>query len=107
MNPGKLKNRIEVLTTTKTADGYGGFTGSTSTDATVWGFAKEKKGEFIMGDGSRKKYKEVEVVLRKKSFDLIDDTDFTFKIDGSSPYRVNDVYESQIDKYITITGTLV
>ena len=28
-------------------------------------------------------------------------------IDGSGSYRINDVFESDIDKYITLKGTLV
>ena len=105
MNPGKLKDRIKIYRFVKSADGYGGFTSNTLTDLTIWGYAKEKKGEFIMNDGSRKKYKEVEVIVRKKSFNEITNTDFEFQINQTGMYRANDVFESDIDKYVTITGT--
>ena len=45
--------------------------------------------------------------IRKKTFNIVDNNEMTFKIDGSDSYRINDVFESDIDKYITLKGTLV
>jgi len=106
MNPGKFNNRIEVKYLTKSADGYGGFNSSSATDLTVWGDVQYKKGELKMENGARSKYKEVEVIIRKKAFDEISNTDFIFSIDNSSSnYRVNDVFEVVKDEYVKIIAT--
>ena len=81
MNPGKMKNRIAFYRFVTSSDSYGGF----------------------LSSGTN----EVEVIIRKKTFDIVDNNEMTFKIDGSGSYRINDVFESDIDKYITLKGTLV
>ena len=106
MNPGKFKNRINVKNLTKTPDGYGGFVGNLGTDIDIWGNVQYKSGVLKMENGARSKYKEIEVIVRKKAFDEINNIDFLFSIDGSSStYRVNDVYEMVKDEYVKIIAT--
>ena len=106
MNPGLLKNRIQVKKRSKTPDGYGGYTANVITDLTIWGDVKYTSGEFKMENGARSKYNGVEVIVRKKAFDEIDDIDFQFSIDGvKTSYRVNDVYEMIKNEYVKIIAT--
>lgn len=108
MNPGKMKNRIKFYRFVTSSDSYGGFLSSGETLVnTVWGYSKAISGEYVDQSGQRQRTNEVEVIIRKKTFDIVDNNEMTFKIDGSDSYRINDVFESDIDKYITLKGTLV
>jgi|TARA_Y100000015_G_C2389912_1_gene89541 head-tail adaptor len=108
MNPGKMKNRIAFYRFVTSSDSYGGFLSSGETLVnTVWGYSKAISGEYVDQSGQRQRTNEVEVIIRKKTFDIVDNNEMTFKIDGSGSYRINDVFESDIDKYITLKGTLV
>tara|TARA_R100000406_G_scaffold10249_1_gene6728 strand:- start:403 stop:732 length:330 start_codon:yes stop_codon:yes gene_type:complete len=108
MEIGLFKNRIAFYSYSKSADGYGGYTNPTPTlITTIWGYKKELGGDYSSEDGKRRKNNDVEVVVRKKDFALVNVTEFSFNIDGVGKYRVNDVYESEIDKYITIRGLFV
>jgi len=104
MNAGKLQNRIEFYTYGKTADGYGGYTVAESLNDTVWGYAKETSGEYVSKNGSRQSQKTTEVIIRKKTYDLIAQSEIGFKVDGGTMHRVTDVYEYEIDKYMKLTG---
>tara|TARA_R100000742_G_C4268930_1_gene87349 strand:- start:1100 stop:1429 length:330 start_codon:yes stop_codon:yes gene_type:complete len=108
MNPGKMKNRIAFYKFVTSSDSYGGFlsSGETLVD-TVWGYMIPKSGQYINQSGQRQRTNDVEVIVRKKTFDIVDNNEMTFKIDGSGSYRINDVFESEIDKYMTLKGTLV
>tara|TARA_R100000234_G_C4963391_1_gene162791 strand:- start:161 stop:493 length:333 start_codon:yes stop_codon:yes gene_type:complete len=109
MNPGNLSNRIAFYKFTESTDSYGGFvaSGAETLVNTIWGYAIPQSGEYVNESGQRQRKNEVEVIVRKKSFSLVDNAELTFKIDGSASFRINDVYESDIDKYITIKGTRV
>jgi SPP1 family predicted phage head-tail adaptor len=108
MNPGKMQNRIAFYRFVTSSDSYGGFLSSGETLVnTVWGYSKAISGEYIDQSGQRQRTNDVEVIIRKKTFDIVDNNEMTFKIDGSNSYRINDVFESEIDKYITLKGTLV
>tara|TARA_R100000231_G_C5320211_1_gene163166 strand:- start:86 stop:457 length:372 start_codon:yes stop_codon:yes gene_type:complete len=121
MNPGKLRDRITFSYLIKNSDGYGGFTASAGGDMeTLWGYVEYKKGEYISANGKRSKKKEVEVIIRKKDYEALqipagysgnvdlENNDITFTIvDGlyNFNYKVNDLYESDYNEYITIKGT--
>lgn len=106
MNPGRFNNIIKFYTPSKSADGYGGFTSSGFTlNATLWGDAKEISGDISQSQGVRKYNRVSEVILRKKDFDTITQSDFVFEIDGVGKYRVNDYYNMIEKKYIKLIGT--
>jgi head-tail adaptor len=121
MNPGKLRDRITFYYSIKNEDGYGGYTTTSGGSMeTLWGHVEYKNGEYISTNGKRSKKKEVEVIIRKKDYEAmqipagysgnssLESNDIEFKIlDGlySHFYRVNDLYESDYNEYITIKGT--
>lgn len=107
MNPGKLQNRIQFFTYGKVQDGFGGYTRSESAGDTIWGYAKEISGEYTSRDGGRQRHRETEVIIRKKSYDIINGNEFGFKVDGGTMHRVTNVFENEIDKYVKITGIKV
>ena len=121
MNPGKLRDRITFYYLIKNADGYGGYTTTSGGSMeTLWGYVKYLSGEYINANGKTSKKKEVEVIIRKKDYEALqippgysgdsslENNDITFTIaDGlySHNYKVNDLYESDYNEYITIKGT--
>jgi head-tail adaptor len=120
MNPGKLRDRITFSYLVKNDDGYGGFTASAGgVMETIWGHVDYKKGEYTSNNGKRGKTKEVELLIRKKDYEALqipagypgnvdlENNDITFTIlDGlyNHNYKVNDLYESDYNEYITIKG---
>ena len=108
MNPGKMSNRVSFYRFVTSNDSYGGFLSSGETLInTIWGYMIPQSGEYINQSGQRQRKNQVEVIIRKKSFEIVDNDELTFKIDGSDSFRINDVFESEIDKYVTIKGTRV
>jgi head-tail adaptor len=106
MNPGRFNNVIKFYNHTKSADGYGGYTSTTSSlIATLWGAAVETSGEIITQEGKRVRNKQVEIFFRKKDFDLITYSEFTFTVDDVGRYRVNNWFEIVEDEYIKLIGT--
>lgn len=106
MNPGNLNNRIVFYNHTKTADGYGGYTSSSSSIiASIWGDATIKSGKIEQTNGKRNRNKIAEVIVRKHDFDLVTNVEFTFTIDGEGNYRINDHYEMIEDEFVKLTGT--
>jgi len=106
MDAGLLSNRIAFYSYGKVADGYGGYTAPTPTlITTIWGFVTYVDGNYTSEDGKRRQSNGVDLVIRKKDFDLVGVDEYTFTIDGSDHYRINNVYESTIDEYVTIQAT--
>lgn len=121
MNPGKLRDRITFYYSIKNEDGFGGYTTNIPQSMeTLWGYVEYKNGEYISTNGKRSKKKEVEIIIRKKDYEAmqipagysgdssLESNDIEFKIlDGlySHFYRVNDLYESDYNEYITVKGT--
>jgi hypothetical protein len=121
MNPGKLRDRITFYYSVKNADGYGGFTATAGGSLeTLWGYVKYLSGEYTNANGKTSKTKEVEVIIRKKDYEALqipvgysgdsslENNNISFNIiDGlySHNYKVNDLYESDYNEYITIKGT--
>jgi|14_taG_2_1085336.scaffolds.fasta_scaffold04473_10 hypothetical protein len=106
MNPGRFNNVIKFYNHTKSADGYGGYTSTTSAlFATLWGKSKEISGDIEQSNGKRNRNKIVEIIFRKKDFDLITYVEFTFTVDGVGRYRVNDHYQVVEKEYVKLIGT--
>ena len=73
MNPGKMKNRIAFYRFVTSSDSYGGFLSSGETLVnTVWGYSKAISGEYVDQSGQRQRTNEIEVIIRKKTFDIVD-----------------------------------
>lgn len=104
MNAGKLQNRIAFYTYGKAQDGFGGYTVAESLNDTVWGHAKETSGEVVSRDGGRQTQKTTELIIRKKTYDIIKGNEIGFKVDGGTMHRVTNVYEYEIDKYMKLIG---
>lgn len=106
MNPGKMRNRIQFYTDSKTSDGFGGFTSTgISSDTQIWGHAVEQDGQMTTKDGKRNYYREIEVTVRRKDFNT--GIGKKFKVDGAGYYRVNNYYHIlNNDEYTKIIGTL-
>jgi len=100
MITAKLDSRIIIKRHSKTADGFGGQTSTTSTVQTIWAGKKEKSGEFKSDDGRARKYVEIELTVRKKTADTILDNDF-IQIEGvTGDYQITEKFDS-IHKYFT------
>jgi hypothetical protein len=105
MQSGDFNSRIKILRLTKSADGFGGFTSSESTIATVWCNQVEKRGEIEQEGGLRQRKLEIELQFRKKTADQILDSDI-LQFDGSSEkMRINDRIDSVEDFFTTIKAT--
>lgn len=106
MNPGKLNNIIKFYSYTRTADGFGGFTPDVSTlTDTMWGAATFTNGEIKNNDGKKSRDQQVEVILRKKDFDLVTQEEFSFTVDDVGKYKPNNYYEYIEDEYVKLIGT--
>jgi len=86
MNAGKLNTRVEVKRLTKTPDGFGGTTSTTATVETLWANKKDMKGDISDTEGKRGRSVMIELELRKKAADLIQDNDI-LKIENKPEKR--------------------
>lgn len=119
MDVGQFRDRITFYYSVKNADGYGGYTTTAGGSMdTLWGYVIPQSGNYVDSNGKRSKQKIKEVIIRKQDYDSLsipggysgnsslEDNDITFSISGdSNNYRVNNLYESHYNEYITITGT--
>ena len=69
MNAGDLDTRVEVYRLVKTADPFGGSTSTQSLFLTLWASKKDLSGEIRQENGKRSLYKEIELIIRKKTSD--------------------------------------
>ena len=107
MNAGKLNTRININRYTKVADDFGGFNSTQSVYKSIWCHLKEIKGDVSADNGMTQRKVNAELMVRKKAADdiLIGDT---FNIDGQSDqFKINDLYQSDLDFYVTIKATKV
>lgn len=105
MDAGKLNTRIEVKRLTKTSDGFGGTTSTNATVETLWANKKDIKGDIKATEGKRGRHVEIELELRKKAADLIQDNDL-LKLEGKEGlYRINGFYDSEQDYFTVIKAT--
>ncbi len=105
MSAGDLNSRIVVKRQSKTADNYGGFTSTLSTQATIWGSVKQIKGAIDKQTGKRARSIEVEIIVRKKTADDINDSDVLVINDETENYVINEMFEHDRNFYTTIKAT--
>jgi len=105
MNAGKLNTRVEVKRLTKTPDGFGGTTSTTATVETLWANKKDIKGDISDTEGKRGRSVMIELELRKKAADLIQDNDILKIENKPGNYRINGIYDSDQDFFTVIKAT--
>jgi SPP1 family predicted phage head-tail adaptor len=100
INTGQLRYRITIKRNANSADGYGGFTSTQSTIATIWGDRKYLSGQMIFRDGQRKLQTGIEITLRKNTATTNIQTGDVLQLTGdSNKYRINDMYEADLYTY--------
>lgn len=107
MDAGKLNTRVEIKSLTKTPDGFGGFTATTSVSATVWAYVKEVKGDVQSNEYTRGRYLNIEIILRDKTFDDNNINESTvLKIQSEDgDYRITGIHEGFKNKFVKISAT--
>jgi head-tail adaptor len=109
MDAGKLDTRVEVITQSKTADGFGGFTSTETVSATVWAYVQEIKGD-VDGDGFRRgRFLNVDIIMRDKTVDENTITDDTIlKIQSKAgKYRITGIFQDTKGKFVKISATKI
>ena len=107
MDAGKLDTQISIIRLTKTADEFGGFTSTEATVATYWASLTYKDGNITSENGQRQHFVGIELVMRKKTADEIQDQDL-IQIEGAgAKYRINSIVETDQDFYTTLTATKI
>lgn len=106
MDAGKLDTRVEIKTQSKTADGYGGFSATTSVTATVWAYVREVKGDVDDEAYRRGRYLNIEVVMRDKtvSGNNIDENSILKIQSKTGDYRITGIYEGFKSKFVKISA---
>ena len=105
MNPGKLDKRVLVKRQSKTADGFGGFTSSLSTQTTIWASVNYTDGDITTKNGKRDRNLVIELIVRKKTADNIATTDLLEIENVSGQFQINSMFDSNYKYYTTITAT--
>ena len=104
MDAGDFNTRVEIKRLAKTSDGYGGTTSTLSIYDTVWAKKTDKSGDISSNNGRRKINDEIELVIRKKSADQIENDDL-IKIEGEAgEFRITSLFDSQHRYYTAITA---
>lgn len=107
MDAGKLDTRVIVKRLTKTNDGYGGTTATKATQTTIWAYKVDVSGDIKTQNVQRKKFIDIELVVRKKTADDILDEDI-LQIEGNSTeYRINEKFDSEHKYFTTIRATKI
>ena len=107
MDAGRLNKRIKILRLTKTADGFGGFTSSETIVHTFWCAKKTNRGEIRQENGIREQRTEIEFILRQKAGNQILMSDVLQLESSNEKFRINDKFDSTIDKYTTIKAVTI
>ena len=105
MQAGKLNSKITIKRLVKAPDQFGGFTSTLSTVASVWCDLKQINGEINEKFGKRDHEIEVEILMRKKTADLIVIGDIFTIESGSQNYRINEKFELDLDFHTKLTAT--
>lgn len=107
MDAGKLDTRVLVKRLTKTADTYGGTTSSKATVSTIWAYKKDVSGDIKTQNVQRKKFVDIQLIVRKKTADSIQDDDI-LQIEGdSTEYRINEFFDNEHKYFTTIRATRI
>lgn len=97
---GKLRHRVTVKRNTNSADGYGGFTYTTSTIGTYWANRTYLDGKMVFRDGKRILQTGIELTLRKNTATTnIQRGDLLFLTNDTNEYRINTMYEEDLYTY--------
>lgn len=105
MQSGKLNSKITIKRLIKTPDEFGGFTSSLSDVATVWCDFKEVSGEIEDNFGKRLQSIGVEIIMRKRTADLVVVGDIFTLENESQKYRINEKFEYSLDYATKLTAT--
>ena len=105
MQAGKLNSKITIKRLVKSPDQFGWFRSTLSTVASVWCDLKQINGEINEKFGKRDHEIEVEILMRKKTANLILIGDI-FTVEGDSQnYRINEKFEFDLDYKTKLTAT--
>lgn len=105
MQSGKLNTKITIKRLVKTDDGFGGFNSTLSDFASVWCDLKQISGEISDNFGKREHETKIEILMRKKTADLIIIGDIFIVGNGSQNYRINEKFDSELDFLTKLTAT--
>ena len=105
MQSGKLNSKITIKRLIKTDDGFGGFTSTLSDIASVWCDLKQISGEIGDSFGKRSHETRVEILMRKKTADLIIIGDIFIVGTGSQNYRINEKFDSELNFMTKLIAT--
>ena len=107
MNAGKLKNRITLKRLTRVSDNYGGYNSTLADVKTLWCDLKEVSGDIKMENGMREHRIYVEMIIRKKTADDIQVGDIFIREGESAQYRINEMYQSELNYYVQLKATKI
>lgn len=100
MNIGEFRDRVAVKRLTKTADGYGGFTSTQSTVATVWAKLKFTDGDMSFVNDKRQLNKGIDLTIRKNTATTnIQVGDVLYPERDDNEYRINTILEENLYFY--------
>lgn len=105
MQSGKLNSRITIKRLVKTDDGFGGFNSTLSDIASVWCDLKQISGEISDKFGKREHETKIELLMRKKTSDLIIIGDIFIVENDSQNYRINEKFDSELKFLTRLTAT--
>lgn len=107
MDAGKLNTRVTIKRLTQTSDGYGGTTSTIADYSTIWAAKKELGGDVKNENGQRALYNDIELIVRKKTADNINQDDVLQVESDSNTYRITAIYDSKQDFMTTIKATKI
>lgn len=100
MNIGEFRDRVAVKRLTKTADGYGGFTSTQTTVATVWAKLKFIDGDMSFVNDKRQLNKGIDLTIRKNTATTnIQVGDVLYPERDDNEYRINTILEENLYFY--------
>ena len=105
MQSGNLNSRITIKRLVKTDDGFGGFNSTLSNVATVWCDLKQISGEISDKFGKREHETKIEILMRKKTADLIIIGDIFIVENEAQNYRINEKFDSELKFLTRLTAT--
>ena len=104
MNIGEFRDRVAIKRLTKSSDGFGGFTSSQSTVATIWAKLKFTDGDMSFSNDKRQLNKGIDLIVRKNTATTnIQVGDVLFPERDNNQYRINTILELDL-YYFQIKG---
>lgn len=104
MDSGKLNTRITIKRLVKTADGFGGYTSTTTTLKSIWAYKTETNGEVILENGKRIRYLNADFTIREKALNGFTINDLIFVNDETEGYRIHNIVMTDMKDFIIIKG---